>query len=59
VGALAFQVAGLKSSLHGAVGSQTGEGQLLGGPDQAAQSTGFTPTLSTAGRRWRGHFKCG
>jgi hypothetical protein len=30
VGALALQVAGLKGSLHGAIGSQIGEGPLLG-----------------------------
>lgn len=56
VGALALQVAGLKSSLHGAIGSRkTVKIPLLCGPKQAAQITGFTQRLSTFGRR----FNCG
>jgi hypothetical protein len=59
VGALALQVAGLKGSLHGAVGSQIVEGPLLGGPNQAAQITGFRPLLSTAAAQRLRHYTCG
>ena len=50
VSALALQVTGLESSLHGAVGSKIiVEGPQVGGPNQAAQITGFSQALSTAG----------
>jgi hypothetical protein len=59
VGALALQVAGLKSSLHGAIRSQIVEGPLLGGPNQAAQITGFGRVLSTALLPAVRRFSCG
>jgi hypothetical protein len=48
VGALALQVAGLKSSLHGAIDSRKQlKARSFSGPKQAAQITGFTRPLST------------